>query len=173
MKIAFFDRNGTVIKDYKDQEWARVVEPEFLPEAFENLRAVRKLGYEIIFISNQSLINEGIISEKQFSETNGIFLNRLQEEGIDVLDFFYCSHTNQENCNCKKPRPGLILEALLKYPEIDLKASFYVGDSEADIGIAKYFKLKMFYLGGDMQERVAQSIHPISHLKELVEALKR
>ena len=61
-----------------------------------------------------------------------------------ILDVSHCPHARNQNCNCKKPNPGLINQALNKYPSIDLDESFYVGDSLCDMQLAKNFNLTFY-----------------------------
>ncbi len=144
MKIAFLDRDGTIIEDYRDEEWRDIANPVFLVGAIEALERFQEMGYEIIIVTNQYLINDGIITLDQYNSFNQKFLNVLNENNIDVLDIFYCPHSRIERCNCFKPKPGLINQALKKYPDIDLSNSFIVGDSDSDIEFGKHFGLRAF-----------------------------
>lgn len=172
VKVAFLDRDGTVIKDYDDDEWINITQPEFLPYALESLKKICDLGYKIIFISNQYLINDKKISIDQFKAVNELFLSALKEYGIDILAFYYCPHSEEENCNCKKPKPGMILSALADYPMIKLESSFYVGDSEVDLGIASYFDLKTFYLKKLKANHGFEKVHEIKDLREVLANIK-
>jgi len=62
-------------------------------------------------------------------------LNQFKEKGIQILDIFYCPHGPKSNCGCRKPQPGMILEAKNKH-NINLKLSWMIGDSETDIKAA-------------------------------------
>lgn len=146
MKVAFLDRDGTIIKDYPDESWRNIEEPEFFDDSIEFLQNIQELGYQIVFISNQYLINQGIISEEQFLKVNDLFLEKLAEYKINVLKFSYCPHTDMDNCNCKKPKTGMIDEVIKEFPEIDLKHSFYVGDSIVDVELAEKFSLRIFHI---------------------------
>lgn len=146
MKVAFLDRDGTVIHDYPDLMWKYVKRPVFFEESIVTLKKLNELGYQIIFISNQYIINENIITQDQFEKINNLFLNHLKNNNVKILDFFYCPHTDDEKCNCKKPKPGLIMQALEKYPDIDMNMSIYIGDSIADVRLANLFNLKMFFI---------------------------
>ena len=146
MKIAFLDRDGTIIHDYPDADWRHVKEPEFYPDSIEFLRELQKCGYQFIFVSNQYLIADGIITEEQFHEVNNKFLQTLTDNNIDALKFLYCPHNEGNNCNCKKPNTGMIDVALAEFPEIKLNKSFYVGDSLVDVKLAEKFQLQMFHL---------------------------
>ena len=66
MKVAFLDRDGTIIADYPDAQWAHVQEPLFLDGAIDALRSIRAKGYAIIVVTNQYLIGEGFITPEQY-----------------------------------------------------------------------------------------------------------
>ena len=144
MKAAFLDRDGTIVKDYPDREWVNIKTPEFLEGSIEALKYIKNKDFEIIIITNQYLIGEKIITLKDYQSFNDLFLKTLKRNGVDILDVFYCPHARSENCKCIKPNPGLINQALHKYPDIDLQESFYVGDSLCDVQLAKSFNLKFF-----------------------------
>lgn len=144
MKVAFLDRDGTIIKDYPDKEWANIKSPEFLEGSIEALKYIKNNGFEIIIITNQYLIGEGIITLEDYKKFNDLFLKVLKQNGISVLDIFYCPHARSQNCNCMKPNPGLINKALSKYTDIDLSKSFYVGDSLCDEQLAQSFNLTFY-----------------------------
>ena len=71
MKVAFFDRDGTIIEDYPDHKWTHIKDPVFISNSIEILKFVNQRGYEIIIITNQYLINEGFISFEQYQEVSG------------------------------------------------------------------------------------------------------
>lgn len=144
MKVAFLDRDGTIIEDYPDEAWRNAKAPVFLNGAFEALRSFRHQGYEIIVVTNQYLIGEGIITLEEYETFHRLFLRALQAEGIELLDVFFCPHARADDCACCKPKPGLIQQALEKYPAIDLKDSFLAGDSPADFQLANAMGLKFF-----------------------------
>lgn len=144
MKVAFVDRDGTIIKDYEDEKWKSVIEPEFLDGALEALKEIRNKGYEIIIITNQYLINDGIISLSQYEEFTNKLIRELNKNNIDILDIFFCPHSKRENCNCFKPKIGLIKMALNKYSKIDLNSCFVVGDALCDVELGSRLGIKTF-----------------------------
>lgn len=143
LKIAFLDRDGTIIKDYPDHEWSNINEPEFLEGSIAGMQKLLSLNYQIIIITNQYLINDGIITEKQYQDFTCKFITVCKENNIKILDIYYCPHNDNDHCNCKKPKPGMILKALNDY-NIDLNASIYCGDSLVDYQLAKRFKLPFY-----------------------------
>ena len=167
LKVAFFDRDGTIIEDYPDQEWANVKRPVFLTDSIETLKSVRKKGYEIIIITNQYLINEGFILKEQYKEITVMMLNELARHNVEVLDIFYCPHKRNEGCTCIKPQTGMISDALKRYPNININDSFIVGDSPEDIELAINMKMKGFGIGVG-STYCHETIYEIKRIKELL-----
>lgn len=129
--------------------WKGIKSSEFLEGSLEALRCIRMRGFEIIIITNQYLIGEDIITLDDYKNFNALFLKTLEQNGINVLDVFYCPHSRIQNCDCIKPKPGLINQALTKYSDIDLGQSFYVGDSNCDKELAEKFNIKFYGINLD------------------------
>lgn len=144
MKIAFLDRDGTIVKDYPDPQWRGKVVPEVLIDATEGMKLLNQLGYEMIIVTNQYIINEGIISQADYEAFTQNLELIFKAEGVHVLDTFFCPHATSENCNCKKPKTGMIQAALEKHPAIDLKNSIMIGDSESDAELANRMCLPFY-----------------------------
>ena len=163
MKIAFLDRDGTIVKDYPDEDWKHKVVPEVLNGAIEGMLLLNQLGFEIIIVTNQYIINDGIITLDEYNE----FTNHLKAifdlNGIKVLDIFYCPHSESEQCNCKKPRTGMIRMAIEKYPFIELDKSLMIGDSLSDEAFARSMSLKFFMIdsNAEMNEDKYHSIKDV------------
>ncbi|AHM58265.1 histidinol-phosphate phosphatase family protein (plasmid) [Peptoclostridium acidaminophilum DSM 3953] len=166
MKIAFMDRDGTIVKSYPDEEWQNVREPEILEGAIETMQEIIKRGYSIIILTNQYLLGEPEYNYTQvdYDEYTAKFLEILGKEGVQVKDIFYCPHGRHEGCGCIKPKPGMIKDALSKYPEINMKESFLVGDSVNDMKLAESFNLRSFGINVDYEDSVK-----IEGIKELLE----
>lgn len=143
LKIAFLDRDGTIIKDYPDEKWREIKEPEFLEGSIEGLKRLKERGYDFIIITNQYLINDGIISLNDYQQFTGKFLKKLKEENIDILKIYFCPHNEKDHCHCKKPKPGMIEQAKKDFL-IDMNNSIYIGDSQVDYLLAKHFNLTFY-----------------------------
>lgn len=146
-KVAFFDRDGTINYDYADADWATITTPIIIPDAIKVLHLVLELGYKIIIITNQYLIGEKIISLEQYNLFSNHLIAELSQHGIPILDVFFCPHSRDFNCNCRKPNTGLIDQAILKYPNISLSESIIVGDAQTDIKLAQRLNMKSFGIG--------------------------
>jgi len=165
LKVAFLDRDGTIIEDYEDEFWRNVTEPVFIKGSIEGLKKIRQKGYEIIIITNQYLIDEKIISIQQYKDFTNKFLKRIENNGIEILDIFYCPHSRDRDCNCMKPKEGLVKMALGKYPKIHLKNCFIVGDSLCDVELGEKLGIKTFGIG--LGKREGKTII-IDSLKDVV-----
>ena len=143
LKIAFLDRDGTIIKDYPDEKWREIKEPEFLEGSIEGLKRLKEMGYDFIIITNQYLINDGIISLNDYQQFTGKFLKKLKEENIDILKIYFCPHNEKDHCHCKKPKPGMIEQAKKDFL-IDMNNSIYIRDSQVDYLLAKHFNLTFY-----------------------------
>lgn len=167
MKVAFFDRDGTIIKDYPDHEWTTIMHPVLMDGAINTLKKVITRGYKVIIITNQYIINEGYITLEQYYYINNQLIRELKNHDIDVLDVFYCPHGKNEGCQCIKPRDGMILQAIEKYPNIKLTESFMIGDSAVDIELAIGVNIKGFGIGVGAGYK-NDSIVQLTNISELV-----
>lgn len=147
MKVAFLDRDGTINKDYPDNYWKYVNKPELLNGSISGMKYLNKKGFEIIIITNQYLIGEGIITIEEFYSFHNELLKILNYENIKILDTFFCPHNRNEHCECCKPKTGLIMQAIRKYNDIDLLNSFMCGDSVNDFKCANDVGLKFYGIG--------------------------
>lgn len=165
MKVAFFDRDGTIALDYSDREWSHIEDPVMMPYAVDAMKFINQLGYKIIIITNQYIIGEGYITQSQYEDYNKKLLSILKENDIEILDVFFCPHKRSDNCKCCKPATGMVESALLKYSEIDLYKSFVVGDSISDMQLAEELNVKAYGLGIDFDYAKYERI---DNLKELI-----
>jgi D-glycero-D-manno-heptose 1,7-bisphosphate phosphatase len=105
-----------------------VVEPAFL----DALRVVVKHGYDAIVVTNQQGVGKSLYSEKTLGEIHNKLLNVVESSGLKILAVYYCPHLAEERCDCRKPKPGLLLRAADEW-QIDLASSWMVGDSVRDV----------------------------------------
>ncbi len=127
----FLDRDGVINHNRSDyvKSWA---EFEFLPGALEALQLLAQLGHPIIVVSNQSAIGRGIIPHSTVDEIHERMVDSIREAGGRIDAILYCPHHPEKGCACRKPRPGLLLDAKRRF-DLDLQRSFLVGDAESDI----------------------------------------
>ncbi len=169
MRAAFLDRDDTINRDYPDEVWTSVREPELLPGAVEGMLRLMQLGYRLFIITNQYVIGENFVTREAYEHFSGRLLELLEARGVQVERIYHCPHRRDEGCGCCKPRPGMILQALADYPEIDLARSFMAGDSWRDRELARGLKLRFFGIGMEETD-YGQSV---ASLREAADILKQ
>lgn len=130
-KIVFLDRDGVINKDRKDYVKS-IEEVKILEGVFDAIRKLNKKGFKVIVISNQSAINRGYTTKEKVEKIHEMILMKCEKNKCLISDFFYCPHTPDEKCLCRKPEIGLFQLASKKY-NIDFKNSWMVGDKKRDV----------------------------------------
>ena len=132
LKCVFFDRDGIVNEPPPDRWVRRWADFRLMPAFVDVLSTVRRRGYAAVLVSNQRGISLGVMTREAVEEIHRNLANDLKTRfGLDLLDMLYCPHGERE-CDCRKPQPGMLLEAARRH-DIDLAASWMVGDQERDI----------------------------------------
>ena len=133
IKTIFLDRDGVINKEknylHKKEDF------EFIDGVFDACLYLSNLNYEIIIITNQSGISRGYYTESDFRKINDWMIKQFSLKKINILDTFYCPHSPEDNCECRKPLPGMLLQAQKKYG-VDMNNSWLIGDKEDDISAA-------------------------------------
>jgi D-glycero-D-manno-heptose 1,7-bisphosphate phosphatase len=129
-KAVFLDRDGTIIED-RDY----LADPEgvvLLPGVVEGLRRLREAGYLLVVVTNQSGAARGYFTETDIHGIHDELAKQLVAEGIALDAFYYCPHGPTDGCRCRKPLPGMTLQAAAEW-NIDLAASVTIGDKLRDV----------------------------------------
>ena len=95
-------------------------------------------GYQLIIVTNQACINKGILSPKTLNEIHRKMLAEIEGAGGRIHAVYYCHHRDDENCMCRKPKPGMLLRAASEH-EIDIDNTYLIGDSNRDIQAGNEF----------------------------------
>jgi len=134
-KVVFLDRDGVINRDSPNyiKSWA---EFEFLPGSIEAIKTFTNNGFTTIIISNQSAINRNLMPMKKLDYIHQMMKKTVKSQGGEIKDIFFCPHTPEDGCDCRKPKPGLIFTAQKIY-KIDLSTSTMIGDTVKDIECAK------------------------------------
>lgn len=131
-KVVFLDRDGTLnVRAPKGNYVTRREEFIFLPGTLEALEKLVRAGYEMYIISNQSGIARGIMTEDDLSDIHAYMREELKKKGIVLSGIYYCPHGWDSTCECRKPKPGMLLQAAREH-DIDLSRSLFIGDDDRD-----------------------------------------
>jgi len=131
-KALFLDRDGTI---NIDQNYiCRVEDFEFQPGIFDLISHYLNQGYLLFIITNQSGIARGFYTEEDYQKLTNWMLTRFKEKGIEITKVYHCPHHPDftGDCECRKPKPGMILQAIEEY-NLSPVNSMLIGDKKRDI----------------------------------------
>jgi D-glycero-D-manno-heptose 1,7-bisphosphate phosphatase len=129
-RAVFLDRDGTLIEDVGyPRDPACVVE---LDGAVSTLRELSRRGFALVVVSNQSGIARGLVTTSEAAATHERFVALFAAAGVRFDAVAYCPHGPDDGCDCRKPAPGMLLDAAGRL-ELDLEGSFMVGDKASDM----------------------------------------
>ena len=134
LKTVFVDRDGVINQERSDYVKS-ISELEIYPNVAKNIKLLKDAGFLVVVITNQSAVNRGIATHETINQIHNSIQDHLKKYGTFLDGFYYCPHTPNENCNCRKPKPGLLQQAILEL-NIDLNSSWMIGDSDSDIEAA-------------------------------------
>ena len=171
-KAIFLDRDGVINKEvnylYKIENF------EFINGVFKSCLYFQNLGYILIIITNQSGISRDFYSDNDFQKLSAWMLEEFSKHGIIIQDTFYCPHGPESKCNCRKPKPGMFIDAKTKY-KINMKDSWMIGDSETDIQAANNAGISNTILvrsGHLIDESKSKSKYIIDSIKQSSKVIK-
>ena len=133
--VVFLDRDGVINHD-SPAYIKSLAEFEFLPRSLSAIQKLTQSNIKTIVITNQSALHRGLISQATLEAIHTTMKAEVRNQGGRIDDIFYCPHTPQEKCACRKPAPGMIESARSKHG-IDLALTGMVGDSAKDIVCAR------------------------------------
>ena len=138
----FLDRDGVINKKLAGRYVTDFTEFEFIEgsaQAIINLKSVFK---KIFVVTNQQGISKKFMSVEDLEDIHFKMEEAISSKVKYIDKIYFCSHLEIENCTCRKPGIGMLVQSQLDFPEINISNSFLVGDSETDIEAGKKFGLK-------------------------------
>lgn len=129
-KAVFIDKDGTLIHDVPYNVDPRRI--TLYPDAGNSLQRLKDLGYLLIVVSNQSGVSRGIFPRIALDQVSEKVQDLLSEYLIQIDDFYYCPHDSRDKCECRKPKPGMLLRAARRH-RLDLTESWMIGDILNDV----------------------------------------
>jgi len=147
MKAVFLDRDGVINEYPGDGKYlTRWEDFRFLPGVILALKKLSDNDFALFIISNQAGVSKGIFSQEELGTITKNMTVELQKENIALSGVYYCTHKPDNNCNCRKPKTGLVENAVQQQKKegktVDLSKSFFIGDTIRDIETGKSAGLK-------------------------------
>lgn len=133
----FLDRDGVINRKAPEGKYVtRWEEFHILPGVIEGIAQLNRMGLLVVVVTNQRCVAKGLVSEAELNKLHQRMREHFAEGGAKVDAVYYCPHDLEPVCDCRKPAPGMLLDAA-KVHEVNLAASWMVGDSESDIQAGK------------------------------------
>jgi histidinol-phosphate phosphatase family protein len=129
MPAVFLDRDGTVIFAKNYLSYPEQV--KLYSYAADSINRLRVAGFKVIIVTNQSGVARGIFTEQDLQKIHERFVFLLKKAGAEIDAIYYCPHIDEDSCNCRKPKPGMVLQGAKDF-NIDIEKSYTVGDSISD-----------------------------------------
>ena len=155
-RFLFLDRDGVINKKREDYVKS-IKEFEFVPGIFDAIKKLNSYGIKIIVITNQSIVNRKIVSEHQLNQIHEFMQKVMKEKSCTISKIYFCPHRPDEKCECRKPNPGMIEQAIKDF-NINLQNTLFIGDSNSDIEAAKKMKIRSIKLetNGNLNDLIDQ-----------------
>ncbi len=132
MKLIILDRDGVINKD-RDDFVKSVDEWEALPDSMNAIALLTQADYTVVVATNQSGIGRGYFTMQDLNAMH-VKLHRLvQQAGGEIEGIWFCPHIADDNCDCRKPKPGMVLDILNRFTAAKAEQTYMVGDSLRDL----------------------------------------
>ena len=160
MKTIFLDRDGVINHNPPNKGYVRKwAEFTFIPNARKAIRELTESGYRIVVITNQSGIGRGLYSEEDVMDIHSRMIAEISKAGGTIDAVYYCPHHPDAGCECRKPKPGMLMRAAREH-NIELSDAYLIGDFPTDIEVGQRVGATAFLvLTGLGQESYYHYIH--------------
>lgn len=163
-KIILVDRDGVINRKAPRGEYiTRWEDFEFLEDNIQGLQYLANQGYQFVLISNQAGIGRKVMTREQLDHIHHNMVDVLKKRGIDILDIFVCPHHWEDDCSCRKPKPGMLYKAAQKF-QLKLDDTFFIGDDPRDCQAAYQAQCKSIYIGDQADTDILDDVEKPSYV---------
>jgi histidinol-phosphate phosphatase family protein len=169
MKSLFLDRDGVINVRLVDQyidSWATF---QFAEGALEAIRDLSAFFDYLFIVTNQQGIGRGLMTHADLSILHEQMINEISSAGGHIDKVYYCPGTTVENPLCRKPNPGMGLEAKRDFPDVEFYNSWMVGDMPTDILFGKRLGMKTVLITDQIEYVLQKEVDPDYYFSDLLE----
>ena len=133
MKAVFLDRDGVINRKAPEGQYISCWDEfRFLPGVFSSALNLQQAGFKIIVVTNQRGLALGEVSLADLQDIHARMKTRFAERGVTISAIYFCPHDISENCLCRKPKPGMLMQAAAEH-KLELSSCWIIGDAASDI----------------------------------------
>jgi histidinol-phosphate phosphatase family protein len=151
-RVAFLDRDGVINKKLPEDNYVTKWEEfEFLSGSIDAIQKLKEADFLTIVITNQRGIGRGLMTEEDLGDVHSKMIAEIEAGGGIIDKIYFCPHDIDDNCDCRKPKPGMLFNAIDDLTsngiEVDRKRSYFFGDSEKDINAGRTAGVRTVAIG--------------------------
>lgn len=147
----FLDRDGVINKKPKEHDYVKNwAEFYFLPNVFGAIKKLNNYKIPVIIVTNQRGIARDIFTVEDLENIHGNMEREFKKHGAHIDAIYYCPHDYEDNCDCRKPKIGLIKRAAKDF-DLKLEETFFIGDSQIDIETGIKAKCKTILITNSLE----------------------
>ena len=143
--VVFIDRDGVINEDPIGDYVKHRDDFRFIPGSIEALKRLNESGFDIVIVSNQAGIGDGVFTKSALREVTDHMLAELKKHKIQIKGIYYCVHGKEANCECRKPKTGLFQQAA-KDIAFNPSETYFVGDKASDMQAGRNFGLRTLFV---------------------------
>ncbi|MFC1631537.1 D-glycero-beta-D-manno-heptose 1,7-bisphosphate 7-phosphatase [Candidatus Omnitrophota bacterium] len=173
MQAIFLDRDGVINRDPGNggyvTSWGIF---EFLPGSLQALKQLHQAGYNVIVISNQAGVAKGLYTKQALDQLTRNMQKEIAAAGGKLCSVNYCLHQDSDNCNCRKPKTGM-LDRVARELDIDFSQTYFVGDNRRDILAGKAVGCRTIFVLSGNTKLENLDVKPDFIAKDLLDAVNK
>jgi imidazoleglycerol-phosphate dehydratase / histidinol-phosphatase len=135
-RVAFVDRDGTLIEEPADEQVDSVEKIRFMPDVFAAVQRIAAAGYRLVMVTNQDALGTPRFPQARFDIAHAHVIDTFASQGLTFDAVCICPHTPADNCACRKPKLGIVAD-YLEQTQVDFTTSIMIGDRLTDLEFAK------------------------------------
>lgn len=167
-KAVFFDRDGVINIDksylYKIEDF------EFCEGVLDLMKHLQSLGYKLFVVTNQSGISRGYYAKEDFEKLTSWMLKEFEKRDINIEKVYYCPHAPEDKCECRKPKPKMIKDAINSY-DIDPVSSWMIGDKLSDMQAANNAGIENTIFFSPKNKKNLQAKYSVKSLYDIIKII--
>jgi imidazoleglycerol-phosphate dehydratase/histidinol-phosphatase len=172
LKVIFLDRDGTIIYEPEDYQVDDLSKIRLVPKVISSLKKLNNYGYQLVMVSNQDGLGTDSFPQEAFDKCQSFILDLFSTQEIDFREILICPHLAEDQCDCRKPKTGLLTK-FLTHENIDTARSYVIGDRDTDMLLAEKMKIQGIRIDPYKDDAWDKIVNTILNVDRQAEVLRK